>query len=206
MNKVTLAVAAALALVATPALAADEAGFYAGVGAGIFNVDIDDDAVDDAIDDALGDDDTGFRVFGGWQFNQYFGIEGGYDGGAGIDGTVGDIAVDGIEADLDVDVSGFDLMLVGTLPIGDAFYGFAKAGVLFWDIEADAVIREDDGEGGVITTTESGDDSGEDPAFGVGFGMNLGENARVQVEYTDYHFTSDVDGNFISGSFVWRFK
>ena len=70
------------------------------------------------------------------------------------DETLGDIAVDGIEADVDIDVSGFDLMLVGTLPIGDTFYGFAKAGVLFWDVEADVVIREDDGEGGVITTTD----------------------------------------------------
>ena len=36
--------------------------------------------------------------------------------------------------------------------------------------------------------------------------MKLGENARVQAEYTDYHFTSDVDGKFIFASFVWSFK
>lgn len=206
MNKITLAVATALALVATPALAADESGFYAGAGVGIFGIDVDDNAVDDAIDDAFGDDDTGFRVFGGWQFNRYFGIEAGYDGGAGIDGTVGDITVDLIEADIDVDISGFDVMLVGTLPIGDTFYGFAKAGMLAWDVEADIVVREDDGDGGVITTEVSGDDSGEDPAFGAGFGMNLGDNARVQVEYTLYHFTSDLDGDFLSANFVWKFN
>lgn len=205
MTKISLAVAATLALAATPAMAAEESGFYAGVGVGDFSINVDNDAIDDAIDGSTDDSNTGIRVFGGWQFNRYFGIEGGWDGGAGWDKTIGDIAVDGIEADLDIDIQGFDLMLVATLPMGDTFYGFAKAGVLFWDVEADLAIREDDGEGGVITTTASGDDSGEDPAFGLGFGMNLGEQARVQVEYTDYHFNSDVDGEFISASFVWRF-
>jgi OOP family OmpA-OmpF porin len=206
MNKISLAVAAALALVAAPAMADDEAGFYAGVGAGVFGVEADDDDVDAALNDIFDEDDTGFRVFGGWQFNQYFGIEAGYDSGAGVDKTLGDITTDGIEADLDIDVSGFDVMLVGTLPIGDTFYGFLKAGMLAWDVEADAVIREDDGEGGVITTTLSGDDTGEDPAYGGGFGMNLGDNARVQVEYTVYDFTSGIEGDFLSGNFVWRFK
>ena len=206
MNKISLAVATALALVAAPAMAADDSGFYVGVGVGDFGINVDNDAIDDAIDGKTDDSNTGVRVFGGWQFNEYFGIEGGYDGGAGWDKTIGDITVDGIEADLDIDIQGFDLMLVATLPMGDKFYGFAKAGVLFWDVEADLVVREDDGEGGVITTTESGDDSGEDPAFGLGFGFNLGEQASIQAEYTDYHFNSDVDGEFISASFVWRFN
>jgi OOP family OmpA-OmpF porin len=206
MNKISLAVAAALALVAAPAMAADDSGFYVGVGVGEFGINVDDDAIDEAIDDATDDMNTGVRVFGGWQFNQYFGVEGGYDGGAGFEDTVGDIETNGIEADLDVDIQGFDLMLVATLPMGDKFYGFAKAGVFFWDLEADVVIREDDGEGGVITTTDSGDETGEDPAFGLGFGFKLGEQARIQAEYTDYHFNSSVDGEFISASFVWAFK
>ncbi len=205
MSKISLAVATALALVAAPAVAA-ESGFYVGVGAGDFSINVDNDAVDDAIDGKTDDGNTGVRLFGGWQFNQYFGVEGGWDGGAGWDKTIGDITSDGIEADLDIDIQGFDLMLVATLPMGDTFYGFAKAGVLFWDVEADLTIREDDGEGNITTTTESGDDSGEDPAFGLGFGFKLGEQARVQAEYTDYHFNSDVDGDFISASFIWAFK
>lgn len=210
MNKISLAVAAALALVAAPAMAADDSGFYVGVGVGEFGINIDDDAVDEAVDDATDDMNTGVRVFGGWQFNQYFGIEGGYDGGAGFDDTVGDFVANGAEADIDIDIQGFDLMLVATLPMGDKFYGFAKAGVLFWDIEADASLREDLNGNDIVdvgeTTELSGDDTGEDPAFGLGFGFKLGEQARIQAEYTDYHFNSDVDGEFISASFVWAFK
>lgn len=120
-----MAVAAALALVATPAMAQDS-GFYAGAGVGTFNLDI--DHVDGTFD--YDENDTGFRVFGGWQFNQYFGVEAGYDSGAKTSDTIGDIAVDGAEADIDLDVDGFDLMLVGTLPIGESFYAFGKAGML----------------------------------------------------------------------------
>lgn len=206
MSRLVWSGVATLALISSPALAADEQGFYAGVGVGIFGVEVDDEEIDAALDDVFDEDDTGFRVFGGWQFNEYFGIEAGYDSGAGVDKTLGDITVDLIEADIDLDITGFDVMLVGTLPIGESFYGFAKAGMLAWDVEADIQIREDDGDGGVITTDISGDDSGEDPAFGAGFGMNLGDNARVQVEYTLYHFTSEVDGDFLSGNFVWRFR
>lgn len=200
MNKITLAVAAALALGAMPAMAQDS-GFYAGVGVGTFNVDIND--VEDTLD--FDENDTGFRVFGGWEFNQYFGIEAGYDSGAKTDDTIGDIAVDGIEADFGVDVKGFDVMLVGTLPIGETFYAFGKVGMLAWDADLDAEVREDDGEGGVITTTFSDDESGEDFAYGGGFGMNLGENVRAQAEYTAYDI-SDVDADFISASIIWRFR
>ena len=37
-----------------------------------------------------------------------------------------------------------------------------QAGMVSWDVELDAVVREDDGEGGVITTNLSADESGED--------------------------------------------
>lgn len=199
MKKITLAVAAALALGAAPAMAQDS-GFYAGVGVGTFNLDAGDvDGFD------FDENDTGFRVFGGWEFNQYFGIEAGYDSGAKTSDTVGDIAVDGAEADIDLDVNGFDLMLVGTLPIGETFYAFGKVGMIAWDAELDAEVREDDGEGGVITTLLSADDSGEDFAYGGGFGMNLGENVRAQAEYTAYDI-SDVDADFISASIIWRFR
>ncbi len=35
--------------------------------------------------------------------------------------------------------------------------------------------------------------------------MNLGENARVQAEYALYDI-SDVDADFLSAGFIWRFK
>lgn len=200
MNKISLAVAAALALVATPVMAQDS-GFYAGVGVGQFGVE--ENNFEDTLD--FDENDTGFRVFGGWQFNQYFGIEAGYNAGPEPSGTIGDIATDGIEADVSIELSGFDLYAVGTLPIGESFYAFAKAGMIAWDADIDAVVREDDGDGGVITTTFSDDTSGEDFAYGAGFGFNISENAKVQIDYTIYDFNG-TDGDVLSGNFVWKFN
>jgi OOP family OmpA-OmpF porin len=155
MKKITLAVAAALALGAAPAMAQDS-GFYAGVGVGTYGIEEND--VVDTLD--FDENDTGFRVFGGWQFNKYFALEGGYNAGPEPSGTLGDIATLGGEADVSIEVNGFDLFAIGTWPIGESFYAFAKAGMIAWDADFDAEIREDDGEGGVITTLISDDASG----------------------------------------------
>lgn len=200
MKNVICAGATALALMSAQAMAADE-GFYIGAGAGVFGTDA--DGIEEAFED-FSEDDTGIRAFGGWQFNKYFGAELGYNTGADNSASFGDIDVDGIEADIDLDVSGIDLFLTGTLPIGDMFYAFAKGGLISWDAELDAVIREDDGEGGVITTNLSADESGEDPAYGAGFGMKLGDHAKVQIDYTVFDF-GDVDGDYAAASFVWKF-
>ena len=197
MKKFICAGATALALISAQAMAED---FYVGAGAGIFGVDVGE--VEEGID--FDEDDTGFRAFGGWQFHKNFGVELGYVDGGSASATVGDIDVDGIEADINVDVSGIDLFLTGTMPIGESFYAFAKAGMVSWDADLDAVIREDDGEGGVIETELSASDSGEDPAYGAGFGFNLGENAKVQVDYTFYD-VGEVDADFLAASVLWKF-
>ena len=41
-------------------------------------------------------------------------------------------------------------------------------------------------------------------AYGAGFGMNLGESAKVQIDYTFYD-VGDVDSDFLAASFVWKF-
>lgn len=203
MIKVTWVCAAALALISAPAMAVDDGGFYAGVGAGEFTVSFSDNTTGSSL--SFDDGDTGFRVFGGWQFNSNFGIEGGYNDGGTASETLGDIAVDLIEADIDIDVKGFDLFFTGKAPMGEMFYAYAKLGVVFWDVDASLTIRQDDGDGGVITTTDSASDSGNDIAYGAGIGLNIGDNAGVQVEYVKFD-VSDGDADFLSANFVWRFR
>jgi hypothetical protein len=92
-------------------------------------------------------------------------------------------------SDLDIDIQGFDLMLVGTLPIGEKFYGFAKAGVLFWDVEADLDIREETASG-VITSTASGDDSAN-PAARLRFQLvnrPTGQTPTIPTRCRRIHF------------------
>jgi OOP family OmpA-OmpF porin len=200
MRRITWAAALALGLITAPALAADDQGFYAGAGAGLFGVEVSE--FETGLDfDA---DDTGFRLFGGWQFNEYFGVEAGYGDGGTASETIGDLATFGIEADVDIDVSGFDILLTGTLPFSDTFYGYAKAGMFFWDADIAATLREDDGLGGVIVTQDSASESGDDLAYGVGLGMDFSENFGVRLEYMIYD-VSDADADFLSANVLMRF-
>jgi OOP family OmpA-OmpF porin len=200
MSRITWAIAMALGLISAPALAADDQGFYAGAGAGLFGVEVSD------FESGIGfdDDDTGFRVFGGWQFSEFFGVEAGYADGGTASETIGDLATLGIEADVDIDVSGFDVLLTGTVPFSDMFYGYAKVGMLFWDADGNATLREDDGDGGVIVTEDSFSDSGNDLAYGAGLGLDFNDQFGVRVEYMWYD-VSDADADFISANVLVRF-
>ena len=73
-KRLGLSALAALALTASMAARADvQPGFY--MGAGVGSTKIDDDGFDDIDFD---DSDTGFKVFGGYSFNQNFAIEASY--------------------------------------------------------------------------------------------------------------------------------
>jgi OOP family OmpA-OmpF porin len=191
MNKLTWAVAMALGLISMPALAADGQGFYAGAGAGQLSVDSSGDIDGTAF--SFDDGDTAFRIFGGWQFNDNFGLEAGYvDGGSASETFV----IDGTDVDVDIDVTGVDLMLRGILPVGDSFVAFAQAGVILWDADFKA---------SALGASESDSDSGEDLAYGAGIGFNFSENAGVRAEYMIYDISgADVDS--ILGSFFWKFN
>lgn len=191
MSRITWAAAMALGLISMPALAADDQGFYAGAGAGEFSIDFSGDLLGTPI--SFSDSDTAFRVFGGWQFNEFFALEGGYvDGGTASD----TINVGGTDVTFDIDMTGFDLMLRGVLPMGESFYGFAEAGMVFWDADFAAT------SGG---STASDSDSGDDFAYGAGFGFDFSDNAGVRVEYVVYDI-SDVDVDSIMASFLWKFN
>lgn len=191
MSKVTWAVAMALGLISMPALAADGQGFYAGAGVGQLGVDFSGDIDTSPI--SFDDSDTAFRIFGGWQFNDNFGLEAGYvDGGTASETLV----IEGTDVDFDIDVTGIDLMLRGVLPVGESFFAFAQAGVIFWDADFKA---------SALGVSESDSDSGEDLVYGAGIGFNLGDNAGVRVEYMIYDI-SEADVDSILASIFWKFN
>jgi opacity protein-like surface antigen len=113
MKKILYAVLAGLTLAATPALAADDGGFYVGAGIGQFGVDV----------GGFSGDDTGFKVFGGWMFLPVLGVELEYlDGGTAED------------AGFEIDVSGFNTSLRAAYA-WDQFNVFGKLGMIFWDAD-----------------------------------------------------------------------
>jgi len=180
---------ASLMLCSAPAWAVDGGGFYAGGSIGEFTIDFSDPSAGISFDDS----DTGFRIFGGWQFNEFFAVEGGYVDGGSPNET---FDAGGIPVTVDIEVTGFDLLLRGTLPLGESLFAFAEAGMLFWDADVSA-------SGGGSSSSLS--DSGEDAAYGAGFGFNFGDNAAARIEYVLYDI-SDADAEAILASIPWRFR
>lgn len=108
------AAVAATLLAASPAMAADDGGFYVGAGIGIFGVE----------EGSFDESDTGFKLFGGWMLDQYVGGKLEYIDG----GTVGD-------SELGVDSTGINVALKNNWPVAEQLDVFGKVGYFFWDAD-----------------------------------------------------------------------
>ncbi len=183
----------AAALLASPlAMAAEDGGFYVGAGMGSFGIDYRE--TENSVDFTFKGDDTAFKLFGGYNFNRYIGTELEYFDGGTIDQSY-DLGK-GTTLDVDIDVTGFNLSVVGVAPIGERFTVFAKLGMVFWDVD----FTED--YSGAITVYN---DSGEDLSWGLGAGFDFTEQFGARVEYQAFevHDLDTVD--LISASVTWRF-
>lgn len=190
----------AASLASAPALAA-EGQYYMGAGGGPFDLEQENFA---ATGFKFDDGDTGYRLFGGMRFSRNFSAEVGYSDGGTASERLGDLVTDGIEADIDLDVSGIDIAFAARLPVGESFYAYAKAGFFSWNADLEGIVREDDGAGGVITTPVRDSDSGQDFLFGGGVGFHFGDSAGLVVEWVSFEAAS-LDVSYLSGNFIWRF-
>lgn len=131
---VMLAVATLAALSSAPTVA-QPTGWYGGGNIGRTGATIDDDRIrgglagqglgTSSIDDR--DEDTGYKVFGGYQLNPNFAVEAGFFdiGRFGYTATT----VPGGTLSGDIRVKGLNLDLVGTLPLTDRFSALGRLGV-----------------------------------------------------------------------------
>lgn len=109
------------------------------------------------------DEDDDFKEFlVGLQFNSFLAVEGSYLDFGSFGGDVG-------KADID----GYDLAIVGRLPVTDSFSLFAKAGQLFWDADVRVAGLKDSYDG-------------DEPFFGVGADFYVTNNLAVVLEYDRY--------------------
>lgn len=203
MKRLSLALLLALGFGAAPAIAADT-GFYAGAGIGIFNTEISESDIGLKFDE----DDTGFKVFGGYQFLPWLGAELAYIDGGESSVSTSDPAFG--SAKLEVDVSAITAAAVGTLPIGEMFELYGKLGIAMWDgkltASASGLICEELELG--ETCAESVSDDGTDFFWGIGAGINIGEQFNVRVEYEVLEIDPqgvNADTDFLSLSGVYRF-
>lgn len=129
-----------LAVIASPMVLAQDAGWYAGLSVGQTRASQDEASM---VNSQLGggyslstlnhdDRDTGYKLFGGYQFSRNFAVEGGYFnlGSFGISGsTVPAATFSGTTK-----VKGLNLDLVGSFPVTDRFSVLGRIGANYADV------------------------------------------------------------------------
>ena len=186
-------ITAALALAALAAASAaqaqdNESGFYAGGGVGQFDVKIDNfDDVDETID-RYDSDDTAWKAFAGWRANPWLAVELAY---VNLGSPEDEILP---ETELTLETDGFAPYVVGTLPIGDWFEVFAKAGYYWYSTD----VRLSTPVG-----SASDDDSDSTFTWSAGVGLNIFEHVNVRLEYEQFDFdaTDDAQALWLTGAY-----
>lgn len=172
---------AATAGAPTIALAQQDAGFYIGASAGQAKIN---DActrlTSGGFAGGCDDKNTAWKIFGGYQFNRNFGVEGGYTniGEATAIGTIGTTGNRrGRAGSVKAEAKGFELLTVGTLPINEQFAVYGKAGFFRWDVDMSGTR----GRPSVAI-----DDKVTYLTLGVGLKYNLTKNLAARLEFQRY--------------------
>jgi OOP family OmpA-OmpF porin len=165
MKKILGIIIATSLFVATSVFAQD--GFYAGASAGSAFIEDDSEGI------SFSGNDFAWKIFGGYMFNETFGIEAGWADMGSPDDTILGIPTK-IEAD------GYDLFAVGVLPVNDSFDVFGKAGIIGWNAK------------GYVDSVLVMDDDGTDLALGVGGRLKLSDSMRGRAEF-EWFDISDAD-------------
>lgn len=192
-----LTLAAFAALIAVPAQAqnaASESYYYLGIGGGQSRANDDNGRVSQSL---LGAGVTpldiqhhgrhsAYKVFGGYQFNRYWGAELGFFklGRYGFDATTspagtlsGEYRVQGMNADL-----------VGTMPLTENLSALGRVGVTYARTRADF-----NGTGAVVVANPSMSDREANAKIGLGLQYAIGNSLLVRGEIENYR-VSDTQG------------
>ena len=182
-----------LAVVWMPLNALADSGFYVGgsIGGASIEADIENDPTLPTLPDEIDEDDTGFKVFGGFMWDNPLidlGVEVGYvDFGqpeVNVPTNVGDIGVE-------FETSGINLWGIAGTEVGPLDV-FAKLGYVSWDIEAT-----------IENVQGSISDDGSDIGYGVGAAFNLG-SLQIRGEWELYDI-EDADVSMLSLGVAFRF-
>lgn len=169
---------------------AAEPGFYIGAGLGQAGIEVDGNDPD-AGDINFDGNDVGYKLFAGFRFVDWFAVEAAWNDFGKADDSE-DVA--GVPIETEFETDGFDVNLVGMVPVGERFDLFAKAGYFMWDAEG----RTTAFPGSVKT-------DGEDLTYGVGVQGFLLPNLGLRAEYQVYDVDSVDDAWFLSASALFRF-
>lgn len=190
-----LALAALGALCAAPAYAQDDSYYYGGIGVGQARARIDDKRIAETLGGsgltttAIAHDErhSAYKVFGGYQFNRYVGVELGYFhlGSFGFHATTTPAGT----LDGDFRVQGANLGLVGTMPFTENFSGLARIGVQYARTRANISST-----GAVVVANPRPSDREANAKIGLGLQYAFSPGFMVRGEVERFR-VSDAVGN-----------
>jgi hypothetical protein len=122
LNKIICTVAAIG--VFTPMTVAADGNFYLGGSIGSASLTENFDGFD------VDTDSAAVRIIAGWQFNDYFSLEGGYH-------NFGTFEQQFAAVDIRLKADGFMLGATGTIPLGEKLAIYGRGGSFFWDGDAE---------------------------------------------------------------------
>lgn len=200
----------AFAALASPAVMAQDSGWYGGANAGRSSATIDDERINGGLinrgfrSSTIVDDDrsTGFKVFGGYQLNKNFAVEGGYFDLGKFGYTATTVPAGTLNGN--IKLRGLNLDLVGIVPLTDKFSAFGRAGLNY------AQARDSfSGTGAVQVGNPNPRKNDTNYKLGLGLQYALTESLAVRAEAERYR-VNDAVGNrghidLVSVGLVYRF-
>ena len=193
-----------LAFVFSMSVFARDNGLYVGGGFGYSLGDQDEDDLQSLITGAgatgtVDVDDTGFgwKFFGGYDFNQYFGFEGGYVNPGQSDATFTLTAPAAATGKVTADLDGFTFNGTLSYPVNDQLAVFGKVGAFFWNADLSGTVS------GIGTI--SMEDDGTDMMFGLGAKYNFSDTISFRGEWERFSDVSDSDVDLFSVSVQYNF-
>ena len=196
MKKLHLICLASLAALSSSTIYAQNSGhYYGGIGAGQAESKFDNDRVSNALIDvgATGTtmtedkNDPAYKVFGGYQFNPYFAVEGGYFNLGKFGFSRQTPSVGTLNGQYKVD--GINLDLVGTMPVNDQLSFLARMGVI------NGRSRDIFAYSGTSTLTNTNPEiSKRDYKAGLGFAYKFSQSMTLRGEIERYKINDAVSG------------
>jgi OOP family OmpA-OmpF porin len=200
----------ALAAITSPLAMADDSGWYGGASVGQSRAKIDDPRIiggllqDGFTTNSINDDDrdTGYKLFGGYQFNPNFSLEGGYFDLGKFGFTANTTPAGTLNGN--IRLRGLNLDAVGFLPITEKFSAFGRVGLDYAD-------ASDSFTGTGLVDVANPDPSKRDANYKLGLGLqyNFNESLGMRVEAERYRINDAVgnkgDIDLVSVGLVYRF-
>jgi len=141
-------------------------------------------------DKGLGEDDTGFKVLGGYRASKYLALEGAFV----FLGEFGPANA--------FSKGGLSLEFVGILPIGQRFELFGKLGIFSWQITADVCTPVGSG---FVCVEDATVDDGTDATYGVGFQTHFKRKWSGRLEWQRFTDVGTDDVDLLSVNVIYGF-